>query len=66
MVSGYFATPPVREAEMHAFFQAVDPDLPTIVAGDFNENASGRAIGVLEGHGYKSALPEYAGSAPTW
>jgi endonuclease/exonuclease/phosphatase (EEP) superfamily protein YafD len=66
VVSGYFSTPPVREEEMRAFFAAVDPALPTIVAGDFNENASGRAIGLLADHGYKNALPEYAGSEPTW
>jgi endonuclease/exonuclease/phosphatase (EEP) superfamily protein YafD len=66
VVSGYFSTPPVREEEMNAFFEAVEPGLPTIVAGDFNESASGRGIEVLEQHGYKNALPEFEGSAPTW
>ncbi|HZO16979.1 MAG TPA: endonuclease/exonuclease/phosphatase family protein [Polyangiaceae bacterium] len=66
VVSGYFTTPPVREAEMEAYFKELDPKLPTIVAGDFNESGSGRAIRLLERNGYKNALPEYAGSAPTW
>ncbi len=66
VVSGYFTTPAVREAEISQYFPHLDPSLPTIVAGDFNESAGGRAIVYLEERGYRSALPQFAGSQNTW
>ena len=38
---------------------------PVIVAGDFNER-DGRAIDLLRERGFRSALPEFHGSARTW
>ncbi len=66
VVSGYFTTPAVREAEISQYFPHLDPSLPTIVAGDFNESAGGRAIVYLEERGFRSALPQFAGSQNTW
>ena len=37
-----------------------------VVVGDFNENASGDAIELLESRGLKTALPEFNPSATTW
>jgi endonuclease/exonuclease/phosphatase (EEP) superfamily protein YafD len=65
-VSGYFSTRSLRGEEMEAFWRAVDPQLPTIVAGDFNESDNGRAIGYLERQGLRSALPEVSPRATTW
>jgi endonuclease/exonuclease/phosphatase (EEP) superfamily protein YafD len=66
VVSGYFTTPPIREREIAAYHAELTPGLPTLVAGDFNEGASGRAIVYLGDRGYRSALPDFAGSAATW
>jgi endonuclease/exonuclease/phosphatase (EEP) superfamily protein YafD len=65
-VSGYFTTPPVREREISSFVTALDPDLPTLIVGDFNEGERGRAVRWLTAHGYRSALPEFEPQAKTW
>jgi endonuclease/exonuclease/phosphatase family metal-dependent hydrolase len=51
---GYFSTDPVRKKEIEQFAAALEPQLPTIVVGDFIEGTSG------------SALPELLPSAKTW
>lgn len=65
-VSGYLTTSPLRRAEVESFLAALEPGLPTIVAGDFNEGTAGDALGLLEGRGFRSALPEFSPSAKTW
>ncbi|NUO52754.1 MAG: endonuclease/exonuclease/phosphatase family protein [Polyangiaceae bacterium] len=65
-LGGVFVTPPIRLAEIETYFPKLDPALPTLVAGDFNENGRGRAIRFLEDRGMVSALPAASGSAPTW
>lgn len=65
-VAGYFSTRTVRRDEIAAFWGAMDPELPTLVAGDFNENADGRAIAFLAEQGLRSALPQIAPRAKTW
>lgn len=50
-VKGFFTTPPYRRAEIEAHWKKLDPALPTVVAGDFNEDADGRALDFLAGHG---------------
>jgi endonuclease/exonuclease/phosphatase family metal-dependent hydrolase len=66
IVSGYFSTKPVREREISAFAGALDPQLPTLIVGDFNESEQGRAGQWLARHGYRSALPQFAPYAKTW
>ncbi|MBI4951073.1 MAG: endonuclease/exonuclease/phosphatase family protein [Myxococcales bacterium] len=66
VVSGYFTTPPLRRAEIERFFPALDPGLPTLVAGDFNEGRSGGAVGFLEERGFRSALSEFDAPSVTW
>ncbi|MEM6292429.1 MAG: endonuclease/exonuclease/phosphatase family protein [Myxococcota bacterium] len=63
---GYFSTRGVRRSEIEGFFGALDPDLPTIVAGDFNEGADGRAVEFLLDKGMQSALAEVDPDADTW
>jgi endonuclease/exonuclease/phosphatase (EEP) superfamily protein YafD len=65
VASGYLSTRPVREREISEYLERLDPGLPTIVAGDFNER-NGRAIALLRERGFRSALPELRGAARTW
>ncbi len=65
-VSGYFQTPPVRERQIQAFHQALDPALPTLVLGDFNESGGGRALAFLKARGFRDGVEEFQGSAHTW
>lgn len=65
-VAGFFSTRDVRLREMKDLFGHLDPHLPTIVAGDFNENAQGQAVGFLSEQGLVSALPQVAPRAKTW
>ncbi len=66
VVSGYFGTPPIRESQIKLFAKHLDPSLPTLIVGDFNEEPDGRALSYLSELGYRSALPAFAGSEPTW
>ncbi len=65
-LGGVFTTPAVRRAEIEAYFPALDRELPTIVAGDFNENGRGGAIRFLEDTGWSTAVPAASGATPTW
>jgi endonuclease/exonuclease/phosphatase family metal-dependent hydrolase len=65
-VAGYFTTRDDRREEIAAFWPALDPELLTVVAGDFNEDAQGRAIAFLAEQGLKSALPQVEPRAKTW
>lgn len=66
MMRGYFVTKDIRRAEIESYVDALEPDIPAIVAGDFNENRRGRAVGFLEARGMRTALPEFAPDAKTW
>lgn len=66
VLSGYFSTPPIREREIAQFHEALDPALPTLVVGDFNEGDGGRAMVYLERRGLRSALPEFDTPQDTW
>ncbi len=55
--AGYFTTFGIRLKEMKSFFQRLDPMLPTIVAGDFNEESDGSAIQLLIKEGFLRANP---------
>lgn len=50
-VTGFFETPPLRRKEIEAHWKRLDARLPTIVAGDFNEDPWGRAVDYLEQRG---------------
>ncbi len=65
-VAGYFTTRGVRLEEMAEFWEYLDASMPTIVAGDFNENASGKAVRFLGEQGLRSALAELHPRAKTW
>jgi len=50
-VRGYLTTPPLREAEIKALWAKLPATVPTLVAGDFNEEPSGLAVGFLAKQG---------------
>jgi endonuclease/exonuclease/phosphatase family metal-dependent hydrolase len=64
-VAGYFTTGGVRKGEMERFVAHLDPALPTLIVGDFNE-ADGQAMRFLASRGLRSALPEFKPHANTW
>jgi endonuclease/exonuclease/phosphatase (EEP) superfamily protein YafD len=66
VVSGYFTTGDNRLAEIRAYVAQLDPALPTLLLGDFNETTSGEALGQLAALGYESALNEFDPGRDTW
>ena len=48
---GFMTTPPVRKREIETYWKQLATDVPTIIAGDFNEDATGLAIDFLERQG---------------
>jgi endonuclease/exonuclease/phosphatase family metal-dependent hydrolase len=65
-VVGFFTTREDRERELAWHVAALDPTLPTVIAGDLNEAADGLAIRHAAAHGYEDAIARFAGSRPTW
>jgi endonuclease/exonuclease/phosphatase (EEP) superfamily protein YafD len=65
-VSGVFTTQPIRRAEIEKYAAELDPALPTVVAGDFNEGNRGAALALLRSRGFEDALHDFHGSQPTW
>jgi endonuclease/exonuclease/phosphatase (EEP) superfamily protein YafD len=63
-IRGFTTTPPLRLTEIQTYWPKLDPALPMIVAGDFNEAPfSGDVIKFLEGHGLSRAATS---GPPTW
>ncbi len=50
-IRGFQTTPPHRLAQIKAFWQALAKDVPTLVAGDFNEDTYGTAVQFVEAQG---------------
>lgn len=50
-IKGFLHTPPLRRKEIEAHWKKIDTAVPTIVAGDFNEDPFGRAVAYLQQHG---------------
>ena len=67
VVRGYFTTGGVRMKEIEAFAAKLDPDMPTLIMGDFNENEAGQAVMWLKtNRSMASALPQFQPKAKTW
>jgi endonuclease/exonuclease/phosphatase (EEP) superfamily protein YafD len=66
VISGYFSTPKERRREMRGHLALFDPKLPTIVAGDFNEQRGG-GLAMLGGLKFEDAIRARGGtsSSPT-
>jgi len=65
-ISGYFTTSDDRRQEMEKFYQARDPQVPTLVLGDFNDNEHSAVVRWLQGKGLINALPQFDRYHPTW
>ena len=63
---GYFSSQTPRLEETLAHLELVDPELPAILAGDFNEDARGKSVAHLAGLGFVSALDATRPAQPTW
>jgi vancomycin resistance protein VanJ len=60
-VQGWHTTPPIRYREIASYWARIRYDVPTIVAGDFNEPPDGKAVAYLANHG----MTRVATSGPT-
>lgn len=65
-LKGHFTTGPLRQRELTRYTASLDPALPTIVAGDFNEDETGEAFRDLVRLGFASALELIDPKATTW
>ncbi|HUS33615.1 MAG TPA: endonuclease/exonuclease/phosphatase family protein [Kofleriaceae bacterium] len=54
-IKGFMTTPPMRRREIESYWKKIAGDLPTIVAGDFNEDPTGTAVAFLEKQGLTRA-----------
>lgn len=62
-VRGFFTTPPIRRREIEEYWARMKPDLPTVVAGDFNEEPGASALAYLADRGLARAD---SGETATW
>jgi len=65
-ITGYFSTRAVRVGELARHLADLDPTLPTIIAGDFNETGDGDAIAQLRARGYTDAIAQFHDTEHTW
>jgi endonuclease/exonuclease/phosphatase family metal-dependent hydrolase len=65
-ISGYLGTRDDRVLEMERFYRHINPNVPLIVAGDFNDSENSRVVNWLENRGLTNALPQFDRSTPTW
>jgi endonuclease/exonuclease/phosphatase (EEP) superfamily protein YafD len=65
-VVGFFSTRDNRLSEAMQHAGSLDRSLPTIIAGDFNEESSGRALAYFDDQGYVDATAQFAGEHRTW
>jgi len=50
-IKGFMTTPPLRRREIESYWRKMAKDMPTIVAGDFNEDPTGLAVSFLTKQG---------------
>lgn len=65
-VVGFFSTRDDRLREIQYHLEALQPSLPTLIVGDFNEELEGLAIQHLRARGYADAIATHHGDQPTW
>jgi len=65
-VVGYFSTREDREHELAWHLARLDPKLPTVIAGDFNEEPDGRALALADARGFADAIAQFTGKRRTW
>jgi endonuclease/exonuclease/phosphatase family metal-dependent hydrolase len=65
-IVGYFSTRDSREREVAWHLARLDPALPTLIVGDFNEEGDGQAVRYAVERGYTDAIGQFAGGRRTW
>ncbi len=65
-VRAYFTRQVERLSETEHHVGLIDPSLPAILAGDFNEDARGRSLLFLARRGLDSVLERFHPAQPTW
>lgn len=65
-VRGYYESQERRLRETDAYLAALQAGVPTIVAGDFNEDARGRSLARLAERGFANALELFDRGRATW
>jgi endonuclease/exonuclease/phosphatase (EEP) superfamily protein YafD len=66
-VVGYFSTRDDRLREIQYHLEALDPKLPAIFLGDFNEeHEGGKALALLVDRGFGDAIGRFHGDRRTW
>lgn len=66
VIGGYLSTGDDRVREMERFYARRQAGLPTLVAGDFNDDAKSAVVRWVEKQGLTNALPQFDRSSPTW
>lgn len=64
--SAYYQAPDIHLKELQGFMKKTNADMPLIIAGDFNENESGKAIQWLIEQDFTDALSTYDTYSKTW
>jgi endonuclease/exonuclease/phosphatase (EEP) superfamily protein YafD len=64
--SANLATRAIRKKEIEAYLRHLEPRVPTIIAGDFNELGAGDLFRVLTAAGYENALTRAGERGSTW
>ena len=62
----YFTTKPLRKAELADLLERLDPDVPALIVGDFNESENGQALAAARNKGFGSALEQHDRRTETW
>ena len=57
-VRGYITTPPIRRREIEAHYKQLATGIPTIIAGDFNEDPNGSAVAFVAKQGLTRVVPQ--------
>lgn len=65
-VVGYFSTRDDRLREIQYHLEALDPKLPALLVGDFNEENDGKAMTLLAERGFADAIAQFNGNRRTW
>jgi endonuclease/exonuclease/phosphatase (EEP) superfamily protein YafD len=65
-VVGFFSTREDRLREIQYHLEALDPTLPALFVGDFNEEGNGKAVELLKDRGFADAIAEFQGERRTW
>lgn len=61
-----FTTPSIRLREIKDYYSLLDKNVPTIIAGDFNEGNNGKAVTYLENHGFADVIQVFHLQGSTW